>query len=96
MLEAGVDHLVLGCTHYPFLIPAIKKITHDRITIVDPAPAVALQVQKLVDSAHIAPVPPSPSYRFYATGSADALQAYSRLLCSDAASMAFYAHYEIS
>ena len=96
MIQAGADHIVLGCTHYPFLIPAIEKICNGRIAIVDPAPAVALQVQKWVNSAPIAPLQPGPLYRFYATGSADALQAYSRVLCSDATSMAFYAHYEIS
>jgi glutamate racemase len=48
MLHARIDHLVLGCTHYPFLIPAIRKITGDRVTILDPAPAVAQRVKSLL------------------------------------------------
>lgn len=40
MLEAGADHIVLGCTHYPFLKEAIRKCAPG-ITIVNPAPAVA-------------------------------------------------------
>ncbi len=40
MLDAGADHLVLGCTHYPFLIPLIRKIAGPGVEIVDPAPAV--------------------------------------------------------
>ncbi len=49
MLVAGIDHLVLGCTHYPFLIPTIKKITGDHVTILDPAPAVAQRVKYLLE-----------------------------------------------
>ncbi len=48
MLEAGADHLVLGCTHYPFLIPVIQKIAGPGVTIVDPAPAVARRVKQLL------------------------------------------------
>lgn len=40
MLEAGADHIVLGCTHYPFLEAAIRKCAPGA-TIVNPAPAVA-------------------------------------------------------
>ncbi len=46
MLEKNIDTLVLGCTHYPFVIPAIKKITGNKIRIIDPAPAVAKQTIK--------------------------------------------------
>lgn len=46
LLEAGADMIVLGCTHYPFLIDTIYKVAEDivperRITVIDPAPAVA-------------------------------------------------------
>ncbi|NLA15993.1 MAG: glutamate racemase [Bacteroidales bacterium] len=48
MLTAGADHLVLGCTHYPFLVPVIRKIAGPGVTIVDPAPAVARRVRFLL------------------------------------------------
>ena len=48
MLRQGVDHLVLGCTHYPFLVPVIQDIAGADVTIVDPAPAVAQRVQYLL------------------------------------------------
>ena len=53
MIESNVDHIVLWCTHYPFLIPMIKKILEekkvwDKITIINPAPAVALQTQRVL------------------------------------------------
>lgn len=50
MLEAGIDHLVLGCTHYPFLIPVLKEILPSRITILDCGEAVARQTKKILES----------------------------------------------
>lgn len=48
MLEQGIDTVVLGCTHYPFVIPLIQKITGPGVRVIDPAPAVARQVQRLL------------------------------------------------
>ena len=58
MMNANVDHIVLGCTHYPFLIPMIEKILKekwvwDKITIINPAPAVALQTQRVLKNLKI-------------------------------------------
>ena len=47
MLDAGADHIVLGCTHYPFLTDEIEKICDGRAVVVNPAPAVARQAIKL-------------------------------------------------
>ncbi|MFI3305228.1 MAG: glutamate racemase [Rikenellaceae bacterium] len=47
MIEEGVDQIVLGCTHYPFLIPALKSIAPD-VNIIDPSPAVAHRVAQLL------------------------------------------------
>ncbi|OOZ34503.1 glutamate racemase [Solemya velesiana gill symbiont] len=44
MLQQGADTIALGCTHYPFLIPEIRKITGDEIAIIDTGPAVASEV----------------------------------------------------
>jgi glutamate racemase len=48
MLEQGIDTIVLGCTHYPFVIPLIQRITGPNVRVIDPAPAVARQVQRLL------------------------------------------------
>jgi glutamate racemase len=48
MLEQGIDTIVLGCTHYPFVIPLIQHITGPDVRVIDPAPAVARQVQRLL------------------------------------------------
>ncbi len=46
MLLAKIDTIVLGCTHYPFVIPAIQKIAGADVRVIDPAPAVAKQTRR--------------------------------------------------
>lgn len=48
MLAAGIDTVVLGCTHYPFVIPLIEEITGPDVRVIDPAPAVARQARRLL------------------------------------------------
>ena len=50
MLEQGIDTVVLGCTHYPFVIPLIQEIVGPDVRVIDPAPAVARQVGRLLDA----------------------------------------------
>ncbi len=51
MLDRGIDTVVLGCTHYPFVIPLIQEIVGPGVRVIDPAPAVARQVARLLDSS---------------------------------------------
>ncbi|PJF31271.1 MAG: glutamate racemase [Candidatus Thermofonsia Clade 1 bacterium] len=47
---AQVDHIVLGCTHFPFLIPHMQAILGSSVSLVDPAPAVARQVRRVLEA----------------------------------------------
>jgi glutamate racemase len=49
MLRQGIDTVVLGCTHYPFVIPLIEQIVGPGVRVIDPAPAVARQVERLLE-----------------------------------------------
>ena len=49
MLEENIDTIVLGCTHYPFVIPQIQAIAGPHVRVIDPAPAIARQVGRLLD-----------------------------------------------
>jgi glutamate racemase len=49
MLEQRIDVLVLGCTHYPLVRPLIERIVGDGVRVIDPAPAIARQVARLLD-----------------------------------------------
>ena len=41
LMDEGADTIVLGCTHYPFLLDTIRRIAGPEVTVIDPAPAVA-------------------------------------------------------
>lgn len=49
MLKAGADTIVLACTHYPFVLPLIRKIAGPGVTVLDPSPAVARQVARVLN-----------------------------------------------
>lgn len=49
MIVSNIDYLVLGCSHYPYLIPQIKKILPSEIKIIDSGEAVAKQTKKILD-----------------------------------------------
>ncbi|MCG2460589.1 glutamate racemase [Flavobacteriaceae bacterium F89] len=48
MLEEGIDYLVLGCTHYPYLIPALREILPADVVILDSGLAVARQTETVL------------------------------------------------
>jgi glutamate racemase len=48
MIDQGVDEVVMGCTHYPFVMSIIEEIAGKDIKIIDPAPAVARQAGRLL------------------------------------------------
>jgi glutamate racemase len=60
MLAQGIDTVVLGCTHYPFVIPLIELIVGPGVRVIDPAPAVARQAGRLL-AAYSLGVPAAPS-----------------------------------
>jgi glutamate racemase len=51
MLEAGIDTIVLGCTHYPFVSDLIADIAGPGVRVIDPAPAIARQVRRVLAEA---------------------------------------------
>lgn len=53
MIAANIDYLVLGCSHYPYLIPQLRKILPKHITILDSGEAVALHTMNLLKRIHL-------------------------------------------
>lgn len=54
MMKKDVDQIVLGCTHYPFLLSTIRSVLDGKdVDIVDPAPFVALRVKALLEELNI-------------------------------------------
>jgi glutamate racemase len=48
LLARGIDTLILGCTHYPFLRPIIREICGDGVILLDTGAAVAKQTEKVL------------------------------------------------
>jgi glutamate racemase len=78
MLAAGIDTIVLGCTHYPFVIPLIEDMAGPGVRVIDPSPAVARQAGRLLRLRELEhPGPATGRLRVMTTGSPEGL---SRLL----------------
>lgn len=75
MLDCNIDHIVLGCTHYPFLRTVLEKIIPESITIIDPAPAVARQTEKVLkENGLLSTTKNSSSIELYSSGSTEILK----------------------
>ena len=75
MLAEGIDTVVLGCTHFPFVIPAIETIVGPDVRVIDPSPAVARQVKRLLDSNQsLYSGTGAGRVEYFTTGDADQLQ----------------------
>lgn len=68
MVRAGVDQIVLGCSHYPYLMPVLERVAPG-VTFLDPSDAVARRVVQLLESHDIvAERGHVPSYEFLTYG----------------------------
>ncbi len=75
MLAENIDQLVLGCTHYPFLIPQIKEIVGEKINILDSGEAIARQTKVILKQENLLNNSHSKVQRkFYTNGNRAVLQ----------------------
>ena len=49
MIAKDIDYLVLGCTHYPYLIPLLKQLLPEEVKIIDSGAAVARQTEAVLE-----------------------------------------------
>jgi glutamate racemase len=75
MIEGGIDYLVLGCSHYPYLIPQLKKILPAHIKILDSGEAVANHTKRTLASLNLLRnEKQKPSLQFYTNTEVSSLQ----------------------
>jgi len=75
MLAKNIDTVVLACTHYPFVIPLIQEIVGEKVRVIDPAPAVARQAKRLLETAGlISSAGRRGEIRFFTSGRADGFE----------------------
>jgi glutamate racemase len=74
--EAGIDTLILGCTHYPLVMPMLQRILGRDVRLVSGGHAVAAAVQRTLEGSGLARAPEGEgSYDFLCTGDPDAFHA---------------------
>lgn len=77
LIEKDIDHLVLGCTHYPFLASNLKSILPPTVKIIDPAPAVVKQTARVLEKNNLASKKNNQAeYIFYTSGEIKDLEAF--------------------
>lgn len=64
LLDAGADIIVLGCTHYPFLLPLLEKLACGKAEFIDPAPAVARRLLAVMEENSIPAENEKPGVEF--------------------------------
>lgn len=78
MLKKNIDTIVLGCTHYPFVIPLIRQIAGEGVNVIDPAPSIARQAGRVLESLGVMQRPDFRASVSYYTSSSPA--AFEKLL----------------
>ncbi len=74
--EAGVDTVVLGCTHYPLVAPMLQRSLGRGVRLVRSGAAVARRVQHALASRDLeSPRREEGDYRFLCTGDAETFRA---------------------
>lgn len=90
MVDNGVDNIVLGCTHYPFLIPIIKEIIPSYVKIIDSGEAVAKQTKNILDKENLRSQLPVNKFNiFYTNYDEKILKQFLKRINLDASKVAF-------
>ena len=75
MLNQNIDCLVLGCTHYPYLVPVLKDMLPEHINIIDSGEAVARQTKAILERNHLlANTMDRPEYIFHTNADVEVLK----------------------
>jgi len=84
MLGKNIDTVVLGCTHYPFVIPLIEQIVGEKVRVIDPAPSVARQAKRLLETqGMLNPSEARGDVRFFTSGNAPVMQSMLPMLLGE-------------
>jgi glutamate racemase len=73
MLDEGIDYLVLGCTHYPYLIPVLRQILPAHVKIIDSGEAVAKQIHAILLKNNLLAKKQTPVNQFYTNANVEIL-----------------------
>jgi len=75
MIDAHIDYLVLGCTHYPYLIPILTNLLPKNVKIIDSGEAVARQTKTILEKNDLLNNQNiKPKLQFYTNGNREIMQ----------------------
>lgn len=84
LLARGVDTVVLGCTHYPFLRPLVEKLAGGGVTVIDTGRAVARQIKNVLEASGLASGKTAPgTERFFTSARPEVVEPVVRALWGD-------------
>ncbi len=78
LIDANVDTLVLGCTHYPLLTGVISYVMGDEVTLVSSAEETAKDLYRTLVEKDLRNISGTPTYKFVATGDIDSFNKLAR------------------
>lgn len=68
--ELGVDTVILGCTHYPFMLPRLREALPSGVKLVDPSIETVHEIRRVLEArGHLSQRETPPAHEFYASGS---------------------------
>ncbi|HLV50679.1 MAG TPA: glutamate racemase [Flavobacterium sp.] len=77
MIDQQIDYLVLGCTHYPYLIPILQELLPDNIQIIDSGEAIAQQTKRILQTNDLLKTDGLPGTSlFYTNKNVETLQSF--------------------
>ncbi|WP_111309424.1 glutamate racemase [Confluentibacter sediminis] len=75
MIDANIDYLVLGCTHYPYLIPMLIDLLPNHVKIIDSGEAVARQTKAVLEKYNLLSTKTiRPKNKFFTNGNPEIMQ----------------------
>lgn len=84
LLSQGIDTLVMGCTHYPFLAPVISEFSGEEVVLVDPAMETVAELVEIISHKHIFnDAGAGVTREFYVSGSPESFYRVGRMLIGD-------------
>jgi len=84
LLNQGIDTLVMGCTHYPFLAPVISDIAGNGVTLVDPAVETIEELIRILEKNNLLnDIQTIRTREFYVSGNEESFYKVGRLLLGD-------------
>ena len=85
-MDKDIDTLIMGCTHYPLLAPALKKLVGDKVRLVNPAYETARELKVMLDKEDMLndlPFGADERHEFYVSDLADKFRQFAAKILDD-------------